>query len=393
MNTFNTMRPGSSLNALRAHDFNNVGDVTQGAMDAGAGASAGLFTGYDTRPTGGAIYAYNGSGSAIAEFTLCGISDSVVDLSKDLDEVDVSTFAPEIDDIDADAAAAGRVAVTAWPIPAGEVGLVWVAGQCMATVIVLDTEHTGVVIDATTGSYVSSPLGENGVLLLKPTSTGTQVLPVLIRDLTAVGRWGKASAKWVDDGTDTGNGCYVDVNPCADEDGTDTDTSVTVRVKLPRNGILEDPNVQTNTVIPFIALPPDHGGGSGAVAQYGVCVGTYLDGKIDVTHRLIDVSTPIPTGWTKVTDADKKTIAFNEDPPVNGFDSHGDGTNDHEDHPLPVVEVDPTNVNEGDKSVITVGRHGSALVSWPIGQSVDGTHTTSSNWPPYYTLILIRRSS
>lgn len=101
------------------------------------------------------------------------------------------------------------------------------------------------------------------------------------------GLWGKATAIWQNDATATGNGSYVNVNPC-DRDGSNVDTGVTHKVWLPRNGRREDPNVQYEAVISYV---PEEGGDF--VNPSGL-----LDGKIYETVRIHLDMTNIPGGWS-----------------------------------------------------------------------------------------------
>jgi len=146
---------------------------------------------------------------------------------------------------------------------------------------------------------------------------------------------------WVDDTTDTGNGCYVEVNPCL-RDGTHVDEDVVVKVWLPRNGKRKDPNVRQGDVICYAQIAS------------GLCLvpDGLLDGKVDesIEPRLCPLdanSDPIvPAGWAAFGSGlhpegyDKDDAAgLGRDvmssfaaQKQGGFDFHGMTENGHPDH-------------------------------------------------------------
>ena len=236
-------------------------------------------------------------------------------------------------------------------------------------------------------------------------------------------RWGKTLSNWHNAG---GNSSYVDVNPCENQGGDNVETDKTIRVFLPRHGRDEDPNVVADEVIPFIMTDPT------ADPQRAVCNCEYLDGKINVSLRMIVATADTPDGWENVDAADGRTVAFNSDPPVEGYDHHGETENNHDehpdhddhinhddhylnwifqhsDHPQPTVTVLGTSFETGDKGYANAGRDGEASISGWNGSHSDHElldnldhnvhsphsphepHTDTSNWPPWYRVKLIKR--
>ena len=182
-----------------------------------------------------------------------------------------------------------------------------------------------------------------------------------------------AQPAWLDDGTATGNGCYVEVNPCR-RDGTGVLTTVTHRVYLPRNGRREDPNVRQGDVIAY-----HRAAGGDYVAPDGC-----LDGKCGETVRIHLDPANIPAGW-EIFGQGRFLVGYDgsEYPGVGatgGYKLHGgDGegaTNNHEDH-------DPATVGTGVGPCL-----GSGCKGW-----VDGSfeHTETDNRPPYEVVCWIRR--
>lgn len=122
-------------------------------------------------------------------------------------------------------------------------------------------------------------------------------------------RAAKAAAIWTTDGTDTGNGSFVNVN-FAKLDGTGVITGDTVKVWLPRHGLRLDPNVQAGHII--LIQPFAEGGW---IAPSG-----YLDGKIDETFEWTTTLADHRDGWTLQTDAYNRVLI--------GADSAGNNPGD-----------------------------------------------------------------
>lgn len=98
--------------------------------------------------------------------------------------------------------------------------------------------------------------------------------------------WAKAVDNWTNA---AGNASYVDANPCDDKSGTTVDTSTSIKVWLPRNGQIKDPNIRDEAIFP-VRLAED--------GNY-VCMGDYLDEQIGAWK--IWHSTTIPPGWSLST--------------------------------------------------------------------------------------------
>ena len=181
----------------------------------------------------------------------------------------------------------------------------------------------------------------------------------------AGGRWGKAKAIWTNDATATGNGSYVEVNPC-DRDGGNVDANTTHKVWLPRKGLRQDPNVRADAVIPYT---PEVGG------DY-VNPSGCLDGKINETIRLHADMANIPPGWSEVTDAKGRLL-------IVADASHYSGTTGGTaDNPPPWETSGP---DETDSAVIDTAPSAPQSVA-----TEEHTHTVD---PKYYYVGLIYRSS
>jgi len=101
---------------------------------------------------------------------------------------------------------------------------------------------------------------------------------------TKVG-WFKTYIEWTYSAED--NGCYVYCHPCADETGANPDTSVNVKVWLPRKGVDADPNVAAGVVLAAARTENE---------EY-VALDSCLDGKVYRSIRAWH-GTSIPSGWT-----------------------------------------------------------------------------------------------
>jgi len=306
------------------------------------------------------------------------------------------------------------------PLASDAYGLCAFTGMVVCKVKVIQSWHRYATVKTDTVGYLeSAPTGSAIIEYTDGTEGGAADWGIVNLGCgdTSI-HWGKATSNWH---KAAGNACYVEVNPCEDKAGTTVDTGSTIKVWLPRNGSREDPNVINNAVIPFAYVDPEQ------TTPEAVGVGDYLDGTISESIKMLDSGATIPDGWESLTAADKKALVMNDNPPTSGYDYHGGGENNHSlhathdthlDHSIsetlthnthsePSVNVGSTSITEGDKYVATVGRDGAATISGWDGSHTDhelhlslshdahsahDEHTQTSNWPPYYKVLLIRRS-
>lgn len=268
----------------------------------------------DVQSHRGNVYAYNSGATAFGRFAPVGIKANPLTDEYQKQEV----LAVEIEAITDAHISEGRWAIIAEPSAEGSVVQAWTSGTFLATVNVTDADHRGVRV--TTGGMVSDTANVHGSLLTS-SGTGSQLCLVSVAPPADVVLYGQADADWVDDGTDTDNGCYVMVTPVADLDGTALDPEPTdsVKVYLPRSGRREDPNVRSGDVIVFLDAGSEDGD------PIGICVTDVLDGKCGESIKLLDSEAPTPDGWEDVSDATKKALVGNEDPTSDGI-SHGQDT-------------------------------------------------------------------
>jgi len=274
----------------------------------------------------------------------------------------------------------GRFVILLEPLATGAIGLGLTTGVCPVRLDVQDAEHArATVIDGDAANLRSADDGP-AAILWKEAGTGTRWALIHLGPPDEPCLWGKApitgslgDPAWVDDGTATGNGCYVEVNPSR-RDGTGVITAVTHKVWLPRNGRREDPNVRQGGVICY------HRAAGGGYVAPGGC----LDGKCNETVRIHLSAASIPTGW-ELFGQKRFLVGYDGDayPTVGatgGFKLHGgdgDGAaNNHDDH-------DPATTGTGTGPCL-----GSGCKGW-----VDGSfdHTETDNRPPYEVVCWIKR--
>ena len=320
----------------------------------------------------------NNTGANLAQFDIVGLHSSTYDPSVAAQAAAffhdrcMSAVTPEFDN-----GHATRFGVVQEPITAGATGLCAVAGFTPIMLAVNKTWHNyAVPIDGSVDSMETAPYGsaivhwaaggEGGpadwALVGIKTAIPTVILGV------AVTNWNKVEAD---------NGCWVNIYPCADFDKTGQDTSNTIKVWLPRNGLLEDPNVETGDVIQCLMLdveqdPPE-----------AVAISNYLDGRVGLSLRLMEHGSEVPRGWALASSYDKKTICFNDETGIpSGFDYHpkvgfGAPDNDHNDHTLYF-----------NQQTVEAGFGATVLGSV---SSEDFSHGQTSNWPPYGLIDIILR--
>ncbi len=232
-------------------------------------------------------------------------------------------------------------------------------------------------------------------------------------------RWGKAAADWTDA---TGTTCpYVNVNPCEDRDGTNTDTSTTHKVWLPRphdaaGDNAADPNVREDQVIAYVR----------AIDREYVAASGYLDAPIG-TIRLWTDATNIPPGWylcdgtngtedlrgTFVVGYDSDDADYDAIGEAGGYTWHGLTENNHPDHQdhchsgtgqfgtLTVdANLDDTTVTlQHGEPVVDVNceamvlRHGGIVNACPAQTPDAESHdfADTDNRPPFTVVVFIQR--
>ena len=274
----------------------------------------------------------NNTGGNLAQFDIVGIHSSTYDPSVEVQAAAffhdrcMSAVTPEFDD-----GHVTRFGVVQEPITDGATGLCAVAGFTPIMLAVNKTWHNyAVPIDGSVDNMETAPYGsaivhwaagaEGGDADWALVSIKTAIPTVILG--VAVTNWNKVE----------GDGCWVDVYPCADFLKTGQDTSNTIKVWLPRNGLNEDPNVVAGDIIQCMLLD-----GSASTPE-AVCVSNYLDGKAGQSYQLIQHSatTPhpyLPRGWEIVSDFTGKTIAINSSGGLpTGYDLHGASENNHSEH-------------------------------------------------------------
>jgi len=97
--------------------------------------------------------------------------------------------------------------------------------------------------------------------------------------------WAKAKYNW---SNQSGNGSYVECNPCADHEGANADTGVAIRIYLPR-ATDTDPNVVAGQVIGY----------SKAANGISVAATGYLDDAIGTIKMWSKNTGDPPDGWSE----------------------------------------------------------------------------------------------
>lgn len=312
------VNPGEPLR-FPAATFNTFVDTAQDFLDRRSGGGAG------DRPVdvpANQVLVKNSSGYDCPRFGILALDGPLWEPPADeeafLREVVVSCILPW-DGEDC------RVVIAVEPIADGAIGYAQFAGLTPVEIDVTDAAHTEVVIrfdssvaDIEKFASAATIAGDAhpARLIWKEAGTGTVwgLIDIAQHGSLSSGgndvRWGEAKALWV---TASGNGSYVDVNPCDDLDGTNVDTGTTVRVYLPRSGQNGDPNVREDDVIAYVVTDSDE----------AVCVSAYMDEPIGAIAWSRLVADPrIGRGWSLYTAIDERV-------PV-GYTGAGDYTIENE---------------------------------------------------------------
>ena len=211
--------------------------------------------------------------------------------------------------------------------------------------------------------------------------------------------WAKAWDDWTNA---AGNGSYVDAYPCDDKDGTTVDTATSIKVWLPRNGQIKDPNIRDEAIFP-VRLAED--------GNY-VCVGDYLDEEIGAWK--IWHSTTIPAGWALATEFGGKFLvgydAADADHDAVG-ETGGADTHTHADHDAHANHDDhadhATHATHSGTQGFYPGSEAASMAAWDTppdlshsahsthgahgAHSAHSAHDTVSNKPEYKTVVMIKR--
>lgn len=324
---------------IAAQDF---GNMLESANDYSRKARSARSRTIEIKSHSGDVFAYNSGETSFARFSAVGIKANPITDSAHKQEI----LAVEIETLTDAHIVDGRFAILAEPSVQHSVVKAWTSGTLLATVNVSDASDRG--IQVTSGGIVSSVTAVHGALLTS-SGTGSQLCLVTIeRPGGSVLRYGAAEDDWVDDGTDTDNGCYVMVTPCENifGDSFSGSTQDSVKIYLPRSGRREDPNVRSGNVIAYLEAGTEPGEGSGAEPQViGVCVTDVLDGKCGETLKLIDKTATTPAGWEELGDANGRTVSFNTDPDLTGETGGEDTANiddvEHEDLDCSAITAHP----------------------------------------------------
>lgn len=284
-------------------------------------------------PHVGLVFGHNGTDDVIDRFTAAGVSGSVMDSNSPQFQERIAVELRKLTQEDIDT---GKWVIAASDFTKGVYADIWASGRAILKVNVSDTEHTGFMLVAGSDA-VSTALPVHGKLLTTP--AGGLGVGLCIVAISAPGlgvEWGKAKAKWANDGTDTGNGCFVTVEPVKNRNGDSfTDVPPDVKVYLLRNGRREDPNIREGETLAFMRTAPEDGGGT----LTGVALDASLDGKCGESLKLLDKNATIPAGWEEVGDASKRTVSFNSDPDLTG-ETGGEDTVD-----MPDIEHEDIDVS------------------------------------------------
>jgi len=392
------VRPGDPLE-ISAGTFNTMIDAAKANLRRQdmTGRRPGL-----EHPQGTIVLIRNDSGAHLEQFGVLGVSGFVFAPATYLqafqDQIALTGITP------AAGTHEGNFVIAQEPIADGDFGQAIIAGVTIAKVNVpaggASLYRYADIKNADQASLQKAPAGAARILSIE---SGTGVKWAIVRfgdDVPT--HWAKASAIWTNV---AGNGSYVDCYPCDDASGTTVDTTEAIRVYLPRNGQIKDPNVQADAIIPVAR--------QGYGSDY-VCVGDYLDEPIGAWK--IWHSTTIPAGWTLSTafagralfGYDAADANFNAAGKTGGAKTHTHAGHDahanhadHSDHPDHGDHPDtqgnypgdaPLTLNAWDDppdlSHSSHGSHGSHGA-----HSAHSSHDSPSNNPEYKTVVMIERTS
>jgi len=357
------IKVGDRLNGIPADTWNQfvgAAEVIQGAQGIMGGRA-----GQGPRPQASVVLVENKSGYAVDWFGVLGIDGPLIAEATNSNEfksrVMFTASTPDIDKHE------GLFVVCIEAIPDGQIGKAVVSGVVQVQIDVTDADHTYAEIKDDDRTMLASGASGSARILWKATGTGTQWAIVRLGDGSddQGGLWGKATAIWTDDATATGNGSFVNVNPC-NRDGTGVDAGTTHKVWLPRNGRREDPNVQADAVIPYIAEA------EGDYVNESGC----LDGKIDETIRMHADPANIPPGWSELAASNGRVL-------ISADGAHYSGTTGGTvNNPPPWTSGGPSAT---DSAMIDTNPGAPQTVA-----TEDHTHDVD---PKYYYVGLIYRSS
>lgn len=330
------------------------------------------------------IFVKNNTGAVLARFAVVGLDDVVYNPAIDEDMFKNESVMSGITPAIADHLTA--YGIMQEPVEVAALGKCLVAGFTVVKLAVIKSWHKyAMPVDGSSANLESAPFGDAVIQWAGGAEGGAADWALVsIKAGLATIMFGEATTNWH---KAAGDGSYVNVNPVEKLDGSGKDATHEVKVWLPRLGRDEDPNIVSGTIIPYMPSYLD------TATPEGICVGEYLDGKIEVTMRLIKHDEAIPVGWKTVGDADHKTIAFNDAPEdvAEGFNEHGrdgslgDQVNDHGDHVVLTHNIDI--FYESGQSVVNVVDF---VLTAPTYET-DLYHDMTSNWPPWHILDLITR--
>jgi len=266
------------------------------------------------------------------------------------------------------------------PCKAGDIVPCMMSGYTPVSLKVNKDWHKyAVPVDGSTANMETASNGTATVVWASASEGGTGLAFVTLRDSIPYILFGEAKTNWNDAEDD---GCYVNVYPCENLAGDNKDTDSEIKVWLPRGNIEQDPNIVAEDILMFQMSDMT------TTPLEAIAISHYLDGKIDTSYQLIVSGEDVPDGWQKESEADQRTVVFNSDAPETGYATHGASENSHSTHPTPRAypPTGQTVLEDFDGDPVSVGGTGSATVSgW------DGTHSTTSNWPPWFKIDIIKR--
>lgn len=332
-----------------------------------------------------------------------------------------------------DAVARKPFAILLDAMPHGTVARARVSGLIVARINVINPSHKFADLPAAGGVYLdSAPFGRAAIIWKDSASTGLGLQWAILNLEPATAErtgWFVATGDWVNA---SGNGSYVDTNPCPDSTGAIPDASATVRVYLPRYSAGEDPNVRSGQVIPGTYMA------DGKV----ICPANTCGGIIGKTIRMHFDYGAIPGGWAYCTGRTFDAIPARgiysfwipdmrgrfpagvdpgmsrmfeigvDDPQTiigggGGYRGHGKGTwdpgeNDHGTHPTHADHPEhehalysfPASVASGALSInLPTDRENHDTATYPaMPHDAHNDHGLTDNRPPFMTMAFIMRT-
>jgi len=370
--------------AIKGEKFTGISIATWNKVDMFVnGQTVGNSTSFGRNKTNaGVVLIKNNTGSDLAQFAVVGFTDELFSPNND-NQLDAFKNYRSLKGIIPDLAVGHteKYGIIQAPCKAGDIVPCMMSGYTPVSLKVNKDWHKyAVPVDGSTANMETAPYGSTTMMYTSVSEGGTGLGFVCLRNTLTTPIFGEAKTNWNDADDD---GCYVNVYPCENLAGDNKDSDNEIKVWLPRGNIEQDPNIVEGDVITLQMADMT------ASTPEAVAVGHYLDGKVDVTYRLMSASEDTPDGWKIETSAGGRAIAFNSDPPITGVDTHGAFINDHTTHPfLTVAGPDCDTFKSSDIPGLDFQSSGCGnfyVVNW------NTKHSETSNWQPWFKIKLIIR--